>query len=345
MSVVKYIGVRNNQAASNKMSQFGDGFSVGNYVQDLVVLGSIKNSLEKSVSVGIEREQGTKAFGLLVPDNYWRDMTVGNDGTFLVGTNVSNMFYSALTAKSVCLQAGLPVINFAYGNGVIAGLATPANVSWVSENAVSDSVADPSFEAVTASPKMLSVEVNIGRMLMLQSKLEVDAIIKRELVRAIALELDRVVIQGTGTLQPLGLINAGITEDAVGEMTYANTIAMSAAIEDANANLNGLSMITNPTIKAAMQSSFRNPLSGDTPVWGAVDDMKYLASKNCPTQTAIIGDFSQAAALCTFGGGVDILVDKYSYSSSGKLKIVARIMVDLAIFHKASFRYTKSVTA
>ena len=306
------------------------------------------DAVERKISDRLAENSAFKPVGTLIPfESFTRDLTTA--GTYQVGEGVdTSNFFGALTAKSTVLKAGAKTVIYPFGNQNITGLESPAIIKWVTENERLTEVPDPVFRAVAMSPKMCSISIKIGRQLMVQSSFELDRVIKAEITRALSLEIDRVCLNGlSASNEPMGLMNCSdIVTDTTAEMSYANIVDMAGNIDDLNANINGLSLITTPLVKRDMLKTFRNPNSGDTPVWCGIPDMKFLATKNMPLNgafhSAIMGDFSNLV-IGFWGQMIDIIVDNYTYSSESATRIVGRTMIDIGIIHPESFRKTNTI--
>lgn len=339
---IKYIGV-NSQAASNGfgMKRVDDDFSITNYLES--ALGSSDLSKDNiRISNSIERAAEAPARGIYCPPSFlMRDLTAQ---TGLVGESVDKGgLFSALAPTCNILKMGARTVVYPNANRKIVGFSQGPTVSWVAENCAPE-VTEPVWRAISMSPKTLVATINISRDLMLQGAFESDKVIAGQLRKAISVEVDRVALQGLGASnQPLGILNCNdVVADSILEMSYENLVDMASTIQDNNADLNGLSMITTPKVKKWMLKNFIGA-AGTTPIWNSIDDMGFYATNNMPAGSAIVGDFSQI----TLGswGYLDILVDRYKYGTTGAVAISAILGIDVGIIQPLSFRKVTTLTA
>jgi HK97 family phage major capsid protein len=351
MAIVKYIGVGN----TSNGKRVEEDFNLKNVINCFRDNSGGSIATERKISDKIAKEIGIPARGIYMPLDMLNTSSreLSTSGNYWVPelTDGGN-FFNALTHYSTVLQAGARMSIYKNGGNLkIVGLDTPAITQWTSENGSPAPVADPSFKSISMSPKILVCTLKLGAQLMIQSPINFIELISKELIRAIGLEIDRVALNGLGASnEPLGILNdSNVVADTFDTMSYANLCDMVSAIDDADANINGLSLITSCGVKKYMLKNFRNPSSGDHPIWNGIEDMKFLASNNMPNKTgdaqnvhsAIVGDFSNL--VIGVWNGIDILVDKYKYSDSGAVRITALVLADVGILHPESFRKNISI--
>lgn len=151
-------------------------------------------------------------------------------GGYLVPTEQSNQVIELLRSKSLFLQgeANRLVTFFPMASDTlhIPKLAGGVTVSWIGENSqISDNT--PSFGQITLVAKKMATLVKISNELLQDSDPQVDAIIREDIARAMANEVDRVVLEGSGVgSQPLGLANIlDVTKTALNAApTYDNLV-------------------------------------------------------------------------------------------------------------------------
>lgn len=151
-------------------------------------------------------------------------------GGYLVPAEQSNQVIELLCSKSLFLQgeANRLVTFFPMASDIlhIPKLAGGVTVSWIGENSqISDNT--PSFGQITLVAKKMATLVKISNELLQDSDPQVDAIIRDDIARAMANEVDRVVLEGSGVgSQPLGLANVpDVTKTALNAApTYDNLV-------------------------------------------------------------------------------------------------------------------------
>ena len=322
--------------------------------------------LEKEVSDEIAKRTGKSARGCYIPNNmnYQRDLTAGTDsaGGYLVPENhMGDMFIDRLKAKSSVIEAGARVIE-SEGDIAIPQMLTGANnVSWVAEgSAPSESAL--TFGQVLLSPKGLRGFVDISRILANNSNPSAEQIVRDDLVSTFAEKVDQTALVGGGSNEPTGVIgNSNVPVTAIGtnggNMTYAKLIDMYKSVINNNAMFQGGKWIMNPSLEAKLRQTLKS--SADTSsnfIYG--DDRKILGydsivTTNMPSNLVkgnsgavcsglIFGDFSQL--LIANFSPLDVLVDPYTGSNSGNLRINTYLDMDLALRHAHSFAVCKDIT-
>jgi HK97 family phage major capsid protein len=135
-----------------------------------------------------------------------RALSEGTDsaGGFTVPDILAAQWIDRLRNALVIVQAGAQTVPLTSDVVKIARLLADPAAAWRSENgAVAES--DPTFEAVTFTPRSLDVFTKVSREL-LEDSINIADMLEAALVRAFAVEVDRVCLFGSGTPpQPRGL--------------------------------------------------------------------------------------------------------------------------------------------
>lgn len=172
-------------------------FSFGNFLRGAVNAGPRSDEIQNALSSGSDATGG-----LLIP-------------TFL-----GNQLIDLMRSKQVCVQAGARTIMLDGTTKFARVLADPA-VGWRAENAAV-AEADPQFEGVTFAPKSLAVIVKVPFEL-LQDAVNMSEAISLIFAGAMAAELDRVGLIGSGTPpEPKGIFgttNVGVVSMGVNGAT------------------------------------------------------------------------------------------------------------------------------
>ena len=138
----------------------------------------------------------------------------GAAGGFLTPELLSGQFIDRVRNQARVLQAGATTVPLDSDTQSVPRLATGVTGAWRNENTAVIQQ-DAVFERVTFAPKTLAVETLLSFELAEDMIPEAAAGIDNELAQALALELDRVALRGTGTApEPRGIRNqtgVGIT--------------------------------------------------------------------------------------------------------------------------------------
>lgn len=305
-------------------------------------------AFEREVSLAAAEKSGKASRGLMVPVDMLRyaakrDLVVGTStaGGNLVATELdSASFIELLRNKSVIQKGGATVLNGLVGNIAIPKQTGASTAYWVAESG-SPTESAQTVGQVSMSPKTVGAYTDYSRKLLLQSSIDVENFVRNDLAAVIALELDRVAMYGTGSSnQPQGMktaIASGSNEInfAAATPTFAEVVSLESAITAANADLGSMKYLINASMQGSLKSAVK---VSNFPVFilenGMMNGYPVLMSNQVASGDVWFGDFSQL--LMGFWSGLDLMVDPYSQSTSGTVRIVALQDCDLALRHKES---------
>ena len=300
--------------------------------------------------------------GFFVPmDVQKRDLTVGvnADGGFSKQTTVlGGAFIELLRNKMYLQQLGATILSGLVGDIAIPKQSGGATAYWVAENAA-PTESQQILGQIAMAPKTIGAFTDIGRKLLLQSSIDVEAMVRNDLATVLAVELDRVGINGTGIApQPRGILNQSPTVTIVAggtnglAPTWANAVALETAVSVGNADVGTLGYLTTTKVRGAFkgtQKATNLPFiweNGATPGEGIVNGYRAVATNNVPSNLVknasgaicsaiIFGNF--ADVIFGLWGGLDILVDPYTGSSAGTVRVRVLQDADVAIRRAESF--------
>lgn len=165
----------------------------------------------------------------------------GAAGGFLTPELLSGGFIDRVRNATRVLQAGATTVPLESDQQSIPRLATGVTGAWRNENTAVVQQ-DATFERVTFSPKTLAVETLLSFELAEDMAPDSAAAIDTEISGALALELDRVALRGSGTApEPRGVRNqAGVPITAFGgangaaPANYDVLVDLAATVQAAN---------------------------------------------------------------------------------------------------------------
>lgn len=314
-------------------------------------------AFEYECSRAASEQMGKAARGILVPsDVLKRDLSVGTTtaGGHTVATDLlAGSFIDLLRNRSYMMQVAT-VLSGLNGNVAIPRQTAGATAYWVAE-AGAPTESQQAFDQVTLSPKTLGGFTDFGRRLMLQSSLDVEAMVRRDLATVLALEIDRAALHGSGSSnQPTGVAaTSGIGSVAGGTNglapAWSHIVALETEVAIDNADIGSLMYITNAKVRGKLKGVEKASTtglfvweSGDTPLNG----YRALVT-NQVSSTLTKGTSSGVCSAIFFGnwadlligmwGGLDLLVDPYTASTTGTVRVTALQDVDVAVRHPESF--------
>lgn len=306
-------------------------------------------AFEREVSEAAQKTYGRSAQGIYVPNEIVkakRDLTVGTNsaGGFTVATDLlAASFIEMLRNRSVVQRAGATVLNGLTGNVAIPKQSGAATAYWVAESGA-PTESQQTVAQVTMSPKTVGAFTDFSRKLMLQSSLDIENMVRRDLANVIALAIDAAALYGTGSNnQPTGIkLQSGVnTKDfAATNPTFAELVAMESELATDNADIGTMTYLFNPAQRGALKTTEKSSTSAGQFVWEAgntVNGYRTEVSNQVTAGDVFFGNF--ADLLIGFWSGLDLTVDPYSNSTSGTMRVIALQDVDIAVRNAVSFCY------
>ena len=230
----------------------------------------------------------------------------------------------------------------------LESLPTP---SWRAENAAVSS-SDPTFGRVRFTPKTLAVVVKASREL-LEDSLNIGEAMPRILGEAIASEVDRVALLGSGSSnEPTGVANiTGVNEVAKSASAlsdFSDIITAQQLILEDNGEV-GDAMIMAPRTYAELaklEDTTGQPLQAPAPV----SSLRRLVTSKIPTNggtgtnesSIYLGDFSQLKIGVRSNPRVEILRERFSDNLQYGFLVYQR--VDVQVFHAGSLAKITGIT-
>ena len=315
-------------------------------------------AFELECSNAVAQVAGKTARGMFLPtDVQKRDITSaagGTDGGNLVATDlIASDFITMLRNAMVLPGLGARMLTGLVGNVAIPKMATAAGAYWVAENnAPTEST--QTFGQVAMSPKTVGTFSDISRRLLLQSSLDVEALVQQDLATVLGLAIQQAAINGSGASnQPSGLLTR-VTPSVIGGTngaapTWANIVALESNVAIANADVEAMAYLVNAqtrgklkgTSKVSGQNGFvweagNTPLNGyRAGVTNAVPSNLTKGTSSGVASAIIFGDFSQL--IIGMWGTLDLMVDPYTGSSAGTVRVRALQDVDVNVRYTESF--------
>ncbi len=307
---------------------------------------------EFEVSAEAQRKFGLEAKGILVPlDVLGRSLTVGGDGSNIVPDKLlASQFIDMLRNKSAILNLATQLTGLS-GNIEIprqTGATTTYEVGEI--DAITDS--DVTLDQITMSPKRLGASSGYSKQLLAQSSLDVENLIKNDILTQIALKLDAIAVNKILNETGVGLVvcNPGDANDGAAP-TWANFVELESLIAMANADAGRMQYIINAKTQGYCKTT---PKISGYPQYiienNQINGYGFRVSNQVPSNLTkgtsdpdlsaiLFGNF--ADLLVGFWGGIDIIVDPYSRKKEGVVEITADQFYDMAIRHPQSFAITK----
>lgn len=314
-------------------------------------------AFEFEASRAAAEKLGRASRGITVPsDVLMRDLLVGTNtaGGHTVQTDLmAGDFITLLRNRSYMMQLATTMSGL-NGNVAIPRHTTAATAYWVAENGA-PTESQQAFDQVTLTPKTVGAFTDFSRRLTLQSSIDVESFVRNDLATILALEIDRVALHGSGASnQPTGIAStAGIGSVAGGTNgaapSWANIIALESAVAVANADIGNLGYVTNAKVRGKLKAVEKATNTGMFVFTEGQFPMNGYQTviTNQVSSTLTKGTSSGVCSAIFFGNwrdlligmwsGLDLLVDPYTGSTAGTVRVVALQDVDVAVRHPESF--------
>lgn len=265
-------------------------------------------------------------------------------GGFLVPDPMSAYIIDKARAASVCIQAGVQTIPMESETLRLARVDSDPAMELKAENAAF-SGSDVTFGSVLLTSRLIGCMVTASRELA-EDAVNFGQMIEAILAKALAAELDRQMICGTGSGEMLGLTEASGT----GETTSVGAIAWQ-DVGAAVGTLWGLNWKPNSYIVSADVASDLVLLSGDNTgsYWisgpDSVKNLQQLVSSNCPVANLIVGQFDQAALGIRKEARVELTTQGGDSFAKHQVLIKITWRGDFALLSPTAFHCLRGITS
>jgi len=301
---------------------------------------------EFECSAAAAEAYGRNSQGLMLPPEVlreWnqRDLNTSDDAGIVGQDFRGGDFIDALTNSSSVMSAGATLLRGLQGDVKIPKKTGTSTAAFVSSEGTAVAESEMTIGSVTMSPKTLGCFTDVTRQLLTQSSLDVENLIRNDIAQSMALAIDAGALEGSGTSgNPTGIKNtSGINTVtfAGANPTWAETVNMESQVAVDNALIGNLSYIMRAddygTLKTTEKASGTAQFVVDRD--GRVNNYGVVVSNQPTSGDHYFGNFSDL--LVGFFGGLDIIVDPYTNSSSGTVRVVGIQMIDVAVRNAVSF--------
>ena len=318
------------------------------------------DGLEGEISQELAKRYGRSPDGFFMPLNIRMgnlsgrerrdfDTTAGSGG---IATITSSTWIELLRNRMLATRLGARMLTGLRGDLSIPKMTGTGQAYWVTEgNAPTES--QQTVGQVPLTPKTVGCYTDITRKLLKQNSRDANAIVLDDLNTIMRLELDRVAFNGSGTNpEPEGLLqnaNVGtvIAGPNGGAITNDLVVNMETQVAIGNADVDTMHYVTTPRACGAAKKTQKFSNTNGMALWSDDNRMNgYDAHRtnqlpsNLTKGTGsglsamLFGDFS--TIICGMWGGIDVMVDPYSNSTSGGVRVVLLADTDVQLRHDES---------
>lgn len=295
-----------------------------------------------------------------------RALSEGTDtaGGYLVPTQVASEVIELLRPNLVLDRMGVTIHTDVHGSPYeLPRIEGGAQVFWVGENdPLTES--EENFTSISMTPKEVGALVKMSNRFVRLASTDAEDMVRADIARALALEIDRVALRGSGTgFQPGGISNtAGILEVSIGtdggvfDFSTANEMVKELA---ANDSLRGrLGFVMHPLVAFRLTEERVAQYSGDTSGARVVlpmternlrDTLGWDFASTTQIPTNLTKGTGTALSEVYFGnweelvialwGGMEFFVTQQAGDAFARRQTWVRVIqeVDMALRHEKSF--------
>ena len=303
-------------------------------------------AFEKECSEAAAAEFGRSAQGIMLPTDVlrtWKRDLNSADEADLFGEDYRGQdFVDVLRNASSVMQAGARTLNGLSGDVRIPKKTAAASAAWIATEGGASTESEMTVGNIQMSPKTLGAFTDVTRQLMIQSSMDVESLIRDDLATAIGLAIDLAGLEGSGSSgQPTGILNTSginsVTNFAAANPTFAEVVTLETALAEDNALMGNLAYILPAAMYGALKTTEKASGTAQFVVepGGTINGHRAIVSNQGTAGNLYFGNFSDL--LVGFFGGLDLVVDPYTASTSGTVRVVALQSMDLAVRHAVSF--------
>lgn len=309
-------------------------------------------AFELECSETAQRQLGKTAQGILIPQDVLnsRAFNAGGaantpngaqSGQNLVDTTFMGSSFIEMLRNRTTIMRLATTMGGLVGNVDVPRQTGGATAYWLGEGQDADENT-PTIGQLELTPKTLGAYTDITRKLLMQSSLDAEGIVRRDLVNAMAQAIDFAGYYGSGAAnQPRGIKNyTGINavDFAAALPTFEELVAMESAIAADNADIGQMGYIGNAAFRGHCKTKPKFGTGTESTIWepgNTINGYNTEISNQIAQGDVFFGNF--ADMLIGMWGGLDLTVDPYSLSKSGGLRIVVFQDVDFVLRRVESF--------
>ena len=305
-------------------------------------------AFEFEASRAASEQYGRSAQGIMLPaevmKNWKRDLNSSDDAAIFGDDFRGGDFIDVLRNASSVMQAGATMLTGLSGDVKIPKKTAAATAAWIASEGGAAAESEMTVGQVSMTPKTLGAFTDVTRQLLIQSSLDVEALIRNDLTSAIALTIDKAGLEGAGTSgAPTGILSTSgvntVTAFAAANPTFAEVVTLETAVAEDNALMGNLAYILPAGMYGALKTTEKAAGTAQFVIepGGTMNGYRAIVSNQATAGNLYFGNFSDL--LIGMFGGLDIVVDPYTASTTGTIRVVALQSVDVAVRHAVSFAF------
>jgi HK97 family phage major capsid protein len=334
-------------------------YSLGRALRAAVLGDWSDAGLEREASEAVAKIMGRAPEGFYIPlDIYRRDFNVGTstEAGNLVATDLrGDLYVDALRNAMVMAGLGVRILPGLTANIDIPRKSVASTLGMLTEIG-SAAETNPNIAKLSLSPKRIGAYVEVSKQAIIQSSMALEPMIRDDLLMGAAILLENQAINGNGTAPNiLGLRNTTSISTATAgangaTVAWAHFVDLESAVANANAEPDRLAgYLTNTKVRGRAKQVQRGtnlPFiwdNGAQPVNGyrvaVTNNVPANLTKGTSTTVCSATFFSSDWSMAVLGlfGAPDIVVDPYTKSDTGQVKITLNQFADFGVRQPGAF--------
>ena len=318
--------------------------------------------LEFEAAEAFEKQTGRSARGIFIPPDAMnhrrstsvaarRDLNTGTNtqGGHLVDTVLDSANFIDLLRNSAAVMPRATLLTGLVGDLAIPRQTGSATAAWVAEGS-SGTESQLALGQLSLTPNTITATTDITRRMLIQSSVDVEDLVRRDLAAIIALAIDQAAVNGSGTSnEPEGILNmSGIGSVALGTNgaapTWDDLVDLETEVAIDNALMGSPDYLSNARVRGKLKRTLRTATYGEQMLLegNEVNGYPFVLSNQVPSNltkgtgtnlSAIIFGYLRTVHIGLWSG-LDLLVDPYSQGRSGTVQVTAFQDADVAARHE-----------
>lgn len=285
-----------------------------------------------------------------------RDLNTTTGAGAVSTTFLGGSLIDALRNALVLRRAGATFMTGLTGIVQIPKIADVHQWYWVGEG-LAPTESNLSIGQVELTPKTIGAWQEFTRQLLAQTSLDIEMLVRTDIAMMLAEGLDYTALYGDAGANPNspdGLLNISGVGTPSGGLAWAGVVNLETGVHVANAAGANLSYVTNAKVRGKLKQTVRVASTDSRMIWGDDDTLNGYPAlvSNIIEDNAGVGSNESylwfgnwPMLLIGSWGTLDMLVDPYSQSTTGKTRVVGFMEADVDVRHAAGFGYVTGTTS
>ena len=310
---------------------------------------SVDAGFELEVAAELSKSSKRQFRGIPIPLGMRAALSVTSSSAATVQTSIlAQEWIDALRARLVLQKLGVRIMSGLVGDVALPKLTAAGTMYWVTPEGTAPTESAQTLGQVPGTPHIGGTFRDLTWKLLRQSTPDAESIIREDLMLVIARGIDAIPFVGAGGAEPDSIkMVANVGNPAVTTPTWAEIRAFQGTIEAANANISGnIAFVGHPLVGSKLAST---PKATNYPVFILEESDRGAFIGRCPyfdttgvgATTLWAGDFSQL--VMGIWDAADMLVDPYTLSSSGGVRVRILCGVDVMVRNGQAFCYNAAM--